>query len=188
VAMTELGQTSIINTFGQMCGMFYLNEAGIAAAASSTVSVTWSTTPTEVLLSHAMFANTFQQKPPTNGVLATVGSATSLAYSGYYNYLNNLIICVSSYGNPLYVMSVSAGLHSVGIQVNGSIHSSFTSYVVPALNQTDTVTHSGGTSTRWAGVVGVFDNISNYPILDISGNDRNVVSNRRPRHQVDALR
>ena len=40
--MTELGYTTIDSGRVQTAAMYYLNEAGIAAAASSTITVTWS--------------------------------------------------------------------------------------------------------------------------------------------------
>ena len=187
--MTELGYITVPSGRVQTSAMYYLNEVGITAASGSTITVTWSFPPTYgTLLTHAMFASIFQDKPVTNGVKAKIESATSFAYSGYYNYYNNLIIATSSFGNPG-AISVTAGTHLTGIQASNADFTTFTSYVVPAPNQSDIVTHTTvAGAMRWAGIVGVFDNIANYPIIDIGPNGYNQVSTYRPRHQITELR
>ena len=188
--LTELGYATVDNGAVQTAAMYFLTEAGIQAASGTTVAVNWNVTPIYVTTyTHAMFSNIYQEQPVINGLEQVESLSNSSAYNSYFNYINNLVVCTSSYGNPD-LINIIAGNHSVGVTINSGTDSTMSSYIAPTPTQQDIVTHQGNLLVlqRWAGVVGVFDNIASYPLTNISEPGRSQVSRYRPRARPTELR
>lgn len=94
-ASAQVGTTTINGIW-----FWYLLEAGIAAAADATFSVTWSpSAPSSVFYAHAFFTGADQASQPLDSQSASAGSGTSLSTSALASGANGMAVAAITTSN-----------------------------------------------------------------------------------------